>query len=196
MPTAPALEPALSRETVDQSDGPLYEVVDGQRVGLPPMSAYAVAIANELLKYLILYLHDHDTGRALGEMLFSLPVTPPQNRRPDVAYVSYQRAPRSRPIPEQQTAWDVVPELAVEVLSPTDRADELMDRLHSYFQAGVQLVWVVYPRHQLVYVHESVTALRGLTAADELTGGPVLPHFRLPLSSLFPPTATVDSTTS
>ena len=46
--------------------------------------------------------------------------------------------------------------------------------MQEYFQAGVRLVWVFYPRHNLVQVYESLTAVRGLTRTDTLDGGPVL----------------------
>jgi Uma2 family endonuclease len=65
-------------------------------------------------------------------------------------------------------------------------ADEIMDKVREYFQAGVRLVWVFYPRHQLVHVYESLIAVRGLTRTDTLTCDPVLPGFRLPLTELFP----------
>jgi Uma2 family endonuclease len=80
--------------------------------------------------------------------------------------------------------------LAVEVVSPYDLASEQMDKVVEYFRAGVQLVWVVYPEQGLVYVHESLTQVRGLTRTDSLDGGTVLPGFTLPLATLFPPPAT------
>jgi Uma2 family endonuclease len=188
MTTATYAQPEALTAAPPLGDDAAFEIIDGRRVELPPMSAYAVAIANELLKHLILYLHAHDSGRAVGEMLCHLPITPPRNRRPDLAYVSYQRGPRTRPIPERENAWDVVPDLAVEVVSPMDLAEDLMEKIDEYFRADVRQVWVVYPLRRLVQVYASLTAARGLTAADELDGGTVLPGFRLPLADLFPPT--------
>src|SRR5207249_957331 len=109
-----------------------------------------------------------------------------RNRRPDVAFVTYERWPMNRPIPLTDNAWDVVPDLAVEVSSRHDLAEELVQKLTEYFQAGVRLVWVIYPKQRLVYVYESPTQVRGLTQSDELDGGTVLPGFRLPLANLFP----------
>jgi len=80
-------------------------------------------------------------------------------------------------------------DLAVEVVSPTDRAEDVMEKVLEYFQAGVELVWIIYPRLQLVYVYESLIKVRGLTAADTLDGGNVLPGFRTPVAALFPETA-------
>src|SRR5439155_15268931 len=100
-------------------------------------------------------------------------------------FVSFQRWAKDRSQPEQDNAWDVVPNLAAEVVSPNDIADDLMEKTIEYFQAGVQLVWVLYPRWQLVHVYESLSNIRVLARKDDLDGGAVLPGFRLPLSSLF-----------
>jgi Uma2 family endonuclease len=82
-------------------------------------------------------------------------------------------------------AWAVVPALAIEVISPTDLAEEVVLKVREYFQAGVQLVWVVFPAEQQVYVYESPTKIRILSRVEELDGGSVLPGFRLPLTALF-----------
>jgi Uma2 family endonuclease len=79
----------------------------------------------------------------------------------------------------------VVPNLAVEVVSPTDRVDALMDKVAEYFHAGVECVWVVLPSQQQVHVYESPTSVRILTRADTLRGEPLLPHFQLQLAALF-----------
>jgi Uma2 family endonuclease len=73
----------------------------------------------------------------------------------------------------------------VEVVSPTDVAEQLQEKIAEYFQAGVLLVWVVYPQRQQVHVYESLSNIRGLSRTAELDGGVVLPGFRLPLSELF-----------
>jgi Uma2 family endonuclease len=91
----------------------------------------------------------------------------------------------NRLIPVTDNAWDVVPDLAVEVISPHDLAEEILQKVVEYFQAGVRLVWIVYPQQRLVYVHESLTQVRCLTQTEELDGGAVLPGFRLPLANLF-----------
>ncbi len=60
-----------------------------------------------------------------------------------------------------------------------------MEKVAEYFVAGVTVVWVIYPKCQQVHVYESLTDVRGLTRADDLDGGTVLPGFRLPLTELF-----------
>ena len=165
-------------------DDLLYEVVDGQVVELAPMGAYEIRIASVLTMYLETFARQHQLGRAVQEMLFDLTATVQRKRRPDVAFVSYDRWPRQHRVPRTE-AWEVVPNLVVEVVSPTDRVDNVVDKVAEYFRAGVECVWVSLPSQEQVYVYESPTQVRILTRADELRGEPVLPHFRLPLRALF-----------
>jgi Uma2 family endonuclease len=185
MSLATVPEPLTVAAPSQHGDEGLYEIINGHRVELPPMSIYAVVIANLLARKLGNHAEAHDLGQVLLEALFRLPLAKQRNRRPDIGFVSYQRWAKGRPIPKDDNAWEVVPELAVEVVSPTDFAEELLEKLEEYFQAGVQMVWVVYPRRGIVHVYESLTQIRGLTRTDELDGGKVLPGFRLALATLF-----------
>jgi Uma2 family endonuclease len=117
-------------------------------------------------------------------MLFDLGATIQCKRRPDVAFVLYDRWPPQQRVPRTE-AWNVVPNLAVEIVSPTDRADDLMNKVTEYFCAGVERVWVIFPAQEHVYVYESPTTVRILTRADALQGEPLLPDFRLPLAAFF-----------
>lgn len=166
-------------------DDALYEIVNGQRVELPPMSIYAVRVASRLMGKLNEFGLTNNLGEGICEGLFHLPLPVARNRRPDVAFVSFDRWPADRPLSETDNAWDVAPDLAVEVVSPGDLVDELMTKIEEYFQAGVRLVWVIYPRQRLIHVYETPTHIRALIRTDTLDGGKVLPGFQLPLASLF-----------
>ncbi|MBY0457780.1 MAG: Uma2 family endonuclease [Gemmataceae bacterium] len=174
--------PKLIRD--DSEDRDHYEIVDGQRVELPPMSVDSQVLASRLARHLSNHGVAHDLGEACVEVLFKLPLEKERNRKPDVAFVPYSRWSKGTPFPTTN-AWDVLPDLCVEVVSPNDLADEIETKIEEYFQAGVRLVWVVYPRHERFYVYESASQIRRLTRADLLDGGPVLPGFALPLSELF-----------
>lgn len=171
--------------TVDPYDLDNFEIIDGEKVEVPPMSADSQVIGSRLVYHLSRFGIDRDLGEAHCETLFKLPLEEDRNRKPDVAFVPYSRWPKDRR-PPSTNAWNVLPDLCVEVVSPNDHADYIMDKIDEYFRAGVRLVWVFYPRHQLALVYESLTAIRNLTAADTLDGGVVLPGFKLPLSELFP----------
>jgi Uma2 family endonuclease len=185
MTIATVQEPLPSPANLAIADDELYEIIDGQRVGLPPMGIRAAWIASLLVQHLGPFRRAQNLGRTVGEGLFRLPLPIDRNRRPDVAFVAYDRWAKGRPLPESDNAWDVLPNLAVEVISPTDLAEDVQEKVAEYLRAGVTLVWVVYPRTSQVHVYESPSSIRVLSRTDELDGGEVLPGFRLPLTELF-----------
>ncbi|MCI0335697.1 MAG: Uma2 family endonuclease [Planctomycetes bacterium] len=161
----------------------LYEVVNGEIVEIEPMGAYATWIASLLLQT---FAGQQNQGRAVSEMLFDLSGQVGTKRRPDLAFVSYARWPREKPILDTE-AWDVVPNLAVDAVSPSNTARAILDRVEEYFRAGVERVWVIYPSQRLVYVYASPTDLKVIPDGSELTDESLLPGFRLPLQLLFGP---------
>jgi len=182
------LEPseAEAPATMAILEDPLFEIIDGQPVELPPMSLYAVIVANRISHRLDVFGQANDLGIAVTEALFKLSLPSDRNRRPDVAYVSFERWAKDRPLPFTGLAWEVVPDIAVEVVSPTDGAEEVSIKIGEYFESGVRLVWIVYPRLALVYIYESPTQVRILDQGGVLDGGNVLPGFQLALADLFP----------
>jgi Uma2 family endonuclease len=148
------------------------------------MSAYATWLASRLHGRLWPYAEDKGLGTFVTEMLFVLDAGHNLRRRPDVAFVSTARWPLVRALPETGD-WDVVPDLAVEVISPNDVFKDVLAKVREYFHYGVQVVWVVAPEERQVYVYDAPTQVRILTVQDELTGGEVVPGFRLPLVHLF-----------
>ena len=149
-------------------DEPLYEIIDGQRVELPPMSILASRVTYNLHVHLGHYLLGNPVGEALMETLFRLPLPVDRNRRPDVAFVSAQTIAQAPAQPGSDNAWAVLPELMVEVVSPNDLAEDIIDRLNEYFAAGTKLVWIVYPTQRLLYVHESPRQVRILGETDDI----------------------------
>lgn len=185
MATAAALESTQVEDRSRIEEEWPYEIVDGQRVELPPMSAYEGRIASRLVTRMNEFAEPQGLGEAVSEVLFHLALPVDRNRRPDVAFVSYERWPKHRPQPRKD-AWDVVPDLAVEVASAHELIEELLTKIDEYFRSGVRQVWVIHPRWRLLYIYDSWTSVRVLTASDELDGGGVLPGFKLPLATLFP----------
>jgi Uma2 family endonuclease len=184
MSVATASPPISGQIAAD--DEPLYEIIDGQRVELPPTSYFGGLTKTKLTVKLGIFLTSNDQGHLATETLFNMGIPADRNRRPDIAFVSYLRWARDRKQDRDENAWPVVPNLGIEVVSPTDDASELLDKIAEYFNAGVELVWVVYPHQLMVYTYESLTDVHGLTRSDNLDGGKVLPGFKLPLAELFP----------
>jgi Uma2 family endonuclease len=104
-------------------------------------------------------------------------------RIPDVAFASWDRFPERRvpsvPIP------DLAPDLAVEVLSQSNTADEMARKRREHFAAGVRLVWMIDPRTRTATVFTGPDQSTALDESQALDGGDVLPGFLLPLRELF-----------
>ena len=91
-----------------------------------------------------------------------------------------RRWPVNRRAPDV-SVWDLVPDLAIEVVSPTNAAVEVQAKIDEYFEAGVSRVWVIYPKQKNIHIYASPTQIQVLQLGDELDGGDLIPGFRLPL---------------
>lgn len=161
----------------------LYEVIDG-RIVEKPMGVFEQQTASNLSGYLVTFVREHGLGWAQAEMMFLIDPARKLRLRPDASFVSRERWPMGKRVP-RTWAWDVIPDLVVEVISPTDAAVDLVRKTLDYQRAGVRLVWHVYPVQEVVHVFESPAVARVLYRADALDGGEVVPGFRLPLADLF-----------
>lgn len=99
---------------------------------------------------------------------------------PDIAYIAKARLPAE---PIRQYAR-LAPDLAVEVVSPNDKAAEIHTKINKYLQYGTKMVCVVYPATRTVEVH-TPSGARTLGEADTFDGGDVLPGFSLPIRDIF-----------
>jgi len=184
MATATRPERTSQESGVSRGDDRLYEVVNGQIVEIAHLGVYETVIASILLENLGPFVTAQALGRCVSETLFLIDPATTLKRRPDLAFVSFERWPRDRRIPRAES-WDVVPDLPVEVVSPTNTAVEIKGKIREYFAAKARLVWVIYPDEALVEVYESPTQVRIFSRPDTLDAGAVVPGFQLPLSILF-----------
>jgi Uma2 family endonuclease len=150
------------------------------------MSTYASLVASRIVLRLGSHADKHGLGTVIGEGVFILDAARDLRRRPDVAFVTAAKWPLDRPVPETGD-WQMVPDLAVEVVSPNDVLQEVFTKMREYFRYGARQVWIVLPIDREVYVYDSPTSPHVLTAADDLDGGSLLPGLRLPLGTLFQP---------
>jgi Uma2 family endonuclease len=145
----------------------------------PPPGAEHGWINTALAHRLQAHVESSGAGVALTNAGFVLSHDPPIVRSPDVAWVA---AHHGRP---DARAWRGAPDLAVEIVSPSDRYSDVQEKVGQYLAAGVRLVWVVDPATRQVTAHGSPDEIRLVRNDGVLEGGEVLPGFRLAVAELF-----------
>jgi Uma2 family endonuclease len=202
MPMSTAILTEVERETrlspeplPMETDAALYELVNGLRVEMPSMSIRAVTVATRLTTSLNAFARPRHLGEAFSEMLIQVPVPADEdrNRRPDVCFISIAKLAAASPEDPDANAWAIIPDLAIEVTSPTDRAEDQREKVQEYLQLGVRCVWVVYPKLRIVDVYESSGLTRTFGPDGVLPGDPVLPGLEVPLNDLFRPIGPTES---
>ncbi len=102
-------------------------------------------------------------------------------RAPDFAFIRKERLPQ---VPSEQFSR-VVPDLVLEVRSPSDTDAYLQDKVAEWLEAGVQVVWVADPDQRTITVYRADGTVEVLTEQDMLRGAPVLPGFEMPVREAF-----------
>jgi Uma2 family endonuclease len=164
-------------------DDMLYEVIDGQYVE-KPVGAYSTWLAFEFATWLHAHCKTHGLGHVVTEMVFILDTERDLRRRPDVAFVSAQKWPVGQP-PPPEGDWAVIPDLAVEVLSPREETRHSLRKINEYFQYGVQEVWLAIPESRMVYCYADANSARILHAKDVLST-PLVPGWSLEVGKWLP----------
>jgi Uma2 family endonuclease len=159
----------------------LYELIDGILVE-KGMGYSESMMAGAVLSLIRAFVLPRKLGLVTGADGM-MRLFPGLVRIPDVAFASWDRIPARRvpqaPIP------DLVPNLAVEVLSESNTQREMERKVGEYFRNGVELVWLIDPRDRTARVYRSPVDVTLLGENDTLDGGNVLPGFSLPLAELF-----------
>jgi Uma2 family endonuclease len=136
----------------------------------------------ELARLLGNFINRHKSGSLAGADGM-LRLSPGLVRIPDLSFVSRARLARHRRA--RAPILPLAPDLAIEVLSEGNTRREMERKVSEYFDAGCRLVWLVDARTRTVAVYTSDADVITLTEKQTLTGGDVLPGFRLPLRNLF-----------
>lgn len=159
----------------------LFELIDGVLVE-KIMGAQESYLAMRLGRDLGNHVEDRGLGFVLGEA-GTLKILPHMVRIPDVCFISWKKLSRKE-VPTEPVP-DLVPDLAVEVISEGNTRGEMARKLRDYFLAGVRLVWFIQPRDRTATVYTAPDRATKLTNSQALNGGNVLPGFTLPLKQLF-----------
>ena len=184
MPATASAKYAVVPAVEDDGHGPLFEIVDGERVE-KVMSSLSQGTGFEIAFWLRLYLHEEQLDGFVSTEMFiaCFEWMPNTKRRPDVAYWHAHQLPDGIPAVGDIA---VAPALCVEVTSPNDVISDLDVKIGEYFRAGVDLVWIVNPQTRTVRTEQPDGTAHVYRDDDTLTGGPVLPKLSLPLAKLFP----------
>ena len=126
---------------------------------------------------------DAQAGRLMGsDSGVRVETDPDTVREPDIAYFSKERLPLDQEVPGYA---EVAPDLVVEVVSPSDSVREIADKARMWINAGVQLVWVLWPETKMIEVHRPAQPVTTLRESDTLTGEDILPQFKVPIKNIF-----------
>ena len=165
-------------------DGRRVELVCGEVQELAPSFAVAATVASNVVGLLILHVLPRRLGRIFSDgTTFALVPYRHSARSPDVGFIRAERLPAGGFPPRQPVR--IPPDLAVEVLSPSETRKILEGKLADYREAGTPLVWVLDPDARTVEVRPLDAPSYTLGEGDTLTGAPVLPDFRCPVAELF-----------
>lgn len=174
--------------TVDEftrlTDESRYELVRGEIIQMAPPGAQHGDLASRIDRRLGTYVEEHALGKVLVETGYILAENPDTVRAPDISFLRRERIP-AEGLPRGFIAGS--PNLAIEIVSPSDTAEVIDEKVHDYLSHETSLVWVVQLRTRSVAVYRSngtVSVLRAV-AGDSLEGEDVVPGFSLPLTELF-----------
>lgn len=164
-------------------DGMRREVVKGEIRETPPAGALHGKAAMGLGVLLGNYIKSNKLGEVpAAETGFIIARSPDTVRAPDTGFISKERIPKEGP---PDGYWELAPDLAVEVVSPNDTATYVQEKVREWIEAGVKLVWVVYPKTRSIVVHKSLKEIFTLTEEETLSGGNVLPGFECTVNEIF-----------
>jgi Uma2 family endonuclease len=174
---------ATEKDLLDLLDhtGIICELLDGVLVE-KVMGYQEASLALWLGHLLQTFLDQHDLGNLAGAD-GTMRLMPKLVRIPDVSFVRWEKLP-GRCLPVEPIP-DLVPDLAVEVLSEGNTRGEMARKRREYFFCGVEVLWLVDPRTRTVTVCTGPDEEAVLTEADTLDGGKVLPSLALPVKRLF-----------
>jgi Uma2 family endonuclease len=164
-----------------EAEDQLCELIDGTLVA-KPMSAYESLLSMLLVQELLNFIRPRRLGAVIGPdgpLRFRIGLV----RLPDIAYISAERTRAGGGVKRTVTA--LIPDLAVEVLSPGNRPHEMRRKREEYFAAGIRLVWMIDPATRSADAYTTLERFTHIEPEGSLDGGEVLVGFTLSLSELF-----------
>ena len=170
--------PKMTLEEFLESDLEGYEYIKGELFPMAPTSVEHGDISMNIIAQLNIHVRANqlgrvyapDTGFQVGDRFLI----------PDIAFISTDKLPTDR-----SKAFSVPPDMAVEVVSPSDTLNRIQEKVFPYLEAGTQLVWLLEPRAKTVTAYRSETDITLLTRNDTLSGEEVVKGFSCQVAELF-----------
>jgi len=180
--------PAQSLLTADEllalpENGCQYELVQGRLVAMSPSSSKPAIVGGNVHAEINVFVKQHRLGICGGaDWGFRLFTDPDTVRAPDCAFVRGERVPTTG-VPDG--FWPGAPDLAVEVLSPSNRPGEMFAKVEDYLNAGTRLVWLIDPEAREAHVFRPDRSPTRVGEHGALSGEDVLPGFTLNLAEIW-----------
>ena len=169
---------SITLEEFLANDYESYEYVKGELVPMSIPTMIHGEISTNIVTLLNNYVRQHQLGRVyIAETTFQIGES---GRKPDVAFVSQERLPENR-----HQASPIPPDLAIEVVSPSDKFYDVQEKALEYLDADTKMVWVIEPIARTVIVYRSRSDIKILTQNDTLTGEEVVSGFQCAVAEIF-----------
>src|SRR5689334_14037623 len=170
----------MTADELMQLEGPnRHELIKGELLTMPPPKALHGHVVANLIMLLVLHVRANNLGSVYAETGYKLETNPDTVLGPDVSFVARERMDD---VPDGY--FPGAPDVAVEVLSPSDRRSRVEWKTRLWLSHGAKSVWVVNPKHRTVEVVRSSGERKLLHEADELVDNTV-PGFRVKVSEIF-----------
>lgn len=167
---------ALSR------DGQRYELVNGEVLDMGNSGMEHGYVACLLVAVLTTFVQQYKLG-AICDSSTAFTLKNGNKRSPDVSFVDKERLKGLKRPP--RGFFQGSPDLAIEILSPSNTVEEIHAKIVEYFENETRLVWVVHPDEKYVLVYHAPEPDRFLRSADHLDGEEIIPGFSMAVSELF-----------
>ena len=164
-------------------DDRLYELDEGELITMAPASGMHGRMESRVTRVLDIFMREHPVGELLtSDTGFVLSRNPDVLRSPDLAFLRSDKAD----LVQEDGFVEGAPDLAIEIVSPSDSATSVVRKVRQYLEAGTHTVWVIHRRTREVQVHEASGTSRFLTADQILDAPDLLPGFSVKVAELFP----------
>ncbi|MEX2213574.1 MAG: Uma2 family endonuclease [Phycisphaeraceae bacterium] len=180
--TSPKSRTITAAQLLAMGDIGRCELIRGNLIMMSPAGYQHGGIIGNIHGLLWTYVRKHGLGVVLGaETGFLLDLNPDTVRAPDVAFIRKDRLPPSDDVKFFRGA----PDLAVEVLSPEDRAGEVMKKIGDWLSGGAASVWIVNPKKRIITAYHADQTTVTYRAGETLKDDPAVPGFKMHVNEVF-----------